>query len=118
MRTSGLIIGAGIFFFIPIAFVYGYLTDFQELVGFPAIALVGLMSLMIGGYVYLQDKQMGKHPQDIDFAEISDEAYEYGFYSPGAGGRWHLLQASVSASWESLSAGGLFRSAVFFAWWL
>lgn len=107
MRISGLIFSAGIFFFIPVAFVYGYLTDFKELVGFPAIVLVGLMSLMIGAFVFLQDKKMGKHPQDIESAEISDESYEYGFYSPWS---WWPL---------SLAAGiGICFLAVAVGWWI
>lgn len=41
MKTSAIIFSSGIFFFIPLAIVYGILTDFNELVGFPAILLLG-----------------------------------------------------------------------------
>ena len=64
MKTSAIIFSSGILFFLPIAFIYGFLTDFQELVGFPAILLVGLMSLMIGGYLFLHDRSIGRIAAD------------------------------------------------------
>lgn len=37
-------------FFLLVAFVYGYLTHFKELVGFPAILLSAALALMIAFY--------------------------------------------------------------------
>lgn len=83
MKFSGKLFAIVLFaFFIIVAVVYGFLTGFKELVGFPAIAMVGLMSLMMGGYFLLHSRTTGPIQSDNDDAEISDEAYEYGFYSP------------------------------------
>ena len=86
---------SGVFFFVPIAIVYGILTDFKELVGFPAILLTGGMSIMIGGYLFLHNRSVGRMASDEDDGEIADEAYEYGFYSPWSW--WPLVVAAGAA---------------------
>lgn len=112
MRTSGWIFTLGFFFFVPVAIIYGFVTDFQECVGLPAILLVGGMTLMIGLYLWTWEK---KHPQlpmdDVD-GEIEDEYYEYGFYTPwswwpivlAAGGAICFL--AVAAGWWIFPFGG------------
>ena len=112
MRTSGWIFTLGFFFFVPVAIIYGFVTDFQEWVGLPAILLVGGMTLMIGLYLWTWEK---KHPQlpmdDVD-GEIEDEYYEYGFYTPwswwpivlAAGGAICFL--AVAAGWWIFPFGG------------
>lgn len=95
MKSAGRIILITAFFFIPIGIVYGVLTDFKEMVGFPALVVTGLMSIMVGGYILQHHKSIGDQPQDNDHGEISDEAYEYGFYSPWSW--WPLVIASGAA---------------------
>ncbi len=68
-------------FFMVVAVVYGFVTNFNELVGFPALLLVGVMSIMIGTYLWLTDRRVGRQPQDNDVAEISDADADYGFFS-------------------------------------
>ncbi|WAL40740.1 cytochrome c oxidase subunit 4 [Brevibacterium sp. BRM-1] len=94
MKVSAIMFSSGIFFFIPVGIVYGILTDFKELVGFPAILLAGLMSIMIGGYLFLHSRSIGRIAADSDDGEIADEAYEYGFYSPWS---WWPLVIGVGA---------------------
>lgn len=95
MKTSAIMFASGVFFFVPIAIVYGILTDFKELVGFPAILLTGGMSIMIGGYLFLHNRSVGRMASDEDDGEIADEAYEYGFYSPWSW--WPLVVAAGAA---------------------
>lgn len=95
MKTSAIMFASGVFFFVPIAIVYGILTDFKELVGFPAFLLTGGMSIMIGGYLFLHNRSVGRMASDEDDGEIADEAYEYGFYSPWSW--WPLVVAAGAA---------------------
>ncbi|WP_349827745.1 cytochrome c oxidase subunit 4 [Brevibacterium litoralis] len=92
MKTSAILFFSGLFFFFPMAFIYGYLTNFSELVGFPAFLLVGLMCVMIGGAFWLENRNIGQTSQDDEKGEISEEAYEYGFYSP-----WSWWPLAVAA---------------------
>jgi hypothetical protein len=100
-------------FFFPIAFVYGYLTDFDELVGFPAILLVGGMTLMIGVFLWLREKKSPPLASDDLDAEIEDEHYEYGFYSPWSW--WPILLCAgaaltfvgVAVGWWIMPFGGV-----------
>ena len=41
MKLESRIFGYGVFFFVPVAFIYGYLTNWTEWVGTLAILLVG-----------------------------------------------------------------------------
>lgn len=95
MKTSAIIFSSGIFFFIPVAIVYGIVTDFKELVGFPALLLTGGMSIMIGAYLWLHARSVGRMSQDSEDGEISEEAYEYGFYSPWSW--WPLVVGTGTA---------------------
>lgn len=95
MKFSAIMFFSGIFFFIPVGIVYGILTDFQELVGFPAILLTGGMSMMIGVYLFIHSKNTGDIASDDENGEISDEAYEYGFYSPWS---WWPLVVALGAA--------------------
>jgi xanthosine utilization system XapX-like protein len=116
VKFTAWLFGASIFFFLPVALVYGILTDFKELVGFPAIALVGLMCLMIGGYVGLHHRTTGDIASDNEQGEIADEAYEYGFYSPWSW--WPLVVAiggaitfmGVAVGWWIVPFGALILS--------
>lgn len=95
MKSAGWIMLTTAFFFIPLGIVYGFVTDFQEMVGFPALIVTGLMSIMVGGYILLHHKSVGDQPQDNEAGEISDEAYEYGFYSPWS---WSLIVLATGAA--------------------
>lgn len=82
-------------FFMVMAVVYGFVTNFNELVGFPALLLVGVMSIMIGTYLWLTDRRVGRQPQDNDVAEISDADADYGFFSPWSW--WPIVCAGAGA---------------------
>lgn len=82
-------------FFAAVAVVYGLYTDFSEMVGFPALLLVGGMSLMIGVYLWLTDRRVGRQPADNEHAEISDADAEYGVFSPWSW--WPITCAAAAA---------------------
>jgi hypothetical protein len=82
MRTEAnvfLLPGA---FFLLVAIVYGVLTDFQELVGFPAILLSASLAFMVGIYFRMLAKRHGERPEDREEAAISEEPGDQGLYAP------------------------------------
>ncbi|WP_029088547.1 cytochrome c oxidase subunit 4 [Brevibacterium album] len=113
MKTSAWLFGLGIFFFAPVAIVYGFLTEWQEWVGLPGILLVGGMTLMIGVFLWLREKKSPPLASDDLDGEISDEYYEYGFYSPWSW--WPLVVcvgaaicfAGIAIGWWILPFGGV-----------
>lgn len=77
-------------FSILVGVVYGFLTRFDELVGFPALLAVGAMMLMAGVYLWLVDRNTGGVlPEDKLDGEIVESAGEYGHFSPWSW--WPLL---------------------------
>lgn len=69
-------------FFLLVGVIYGFLTDFQELVGFPAILLTAGLSLMVGIYFRMLAKRHGDRPEDLEDAQIADLAGDQGIYAP------------------------------------
>lgn len=107
MKSSIYVFNLCGLFFIAVGIFYGFFTDFTELVGFPALLLVGLMALMIGVYLWLTDRRVGRQPQDNDDAEISDADADYGMFSPWSW--WPIASAGAAAvSFYGLAMG----------WWI
>ena len=53
-----------------VGFVYGYVTDFQELAGFPALLAVAAMSFMLVVYLWLVQRSTGGTlPEDREDGE-------------------------------------------------
>ena len=72
------------------AIVYGFLSEFTDLAGFPALLAVGLMSFMLAVYLWLVDRNTGGVlPEDKLDGEIIESAGEYGHFSPWSW--WPLL---------------------------
>ena len=70
-------------FCIVVGFVYGYVTDFHELAGFPALLAVGVMSAFLAVYFQLTLRSAkAMLPEDDLEGEISDSAGDYGHFSP------------------------------------
>ncbi|MDF2049350.1 cytochrome c oxidase subunit 4, partial [Arthrobacter sp. Cr_A7] len=82
MKIESWIFGAGVFFFVPVALVYGFLTNWGEWVGILGILLVGGLAGMIGGYLGFTGKRVGLRPEDRSDAEIHEGAGEQGHFSP------------------------------------
>ncbi|MDN4472681.1 cytochrome c oxidase subunit 4 [Demequina zhanjiangensis] len=94
-------------FFLLVAFIYGWLTDFSEMVGFPAILLTAGLALMVGIYFKMLERRHGARPEDRHDAEIEELSGDQGFYAPWSW--WPLvLAAGAALSFVSLAVG----------WWL
>ena len=93
-------------FFLVIAFIYGWLTGFEELVGFPVILLTAGLAFMVGFYFKMLQKRHGVRAEDRD-ADISELAGDQGLFSPWSW--WPLVLAAGAAL-------GFIALAV--AWWI
>lgn len=82
MRTESNIFFVPAVFFIVVGIVYGFVTHFQELVGFPAFLLSGGLSLMIAVYFRMLDKRHGARPEDREDGLISEQSGDQGLYAP------------------------------------
>jgi len=95
MKVEAWMFLGGIFFFIPVAFVYGYMTNWQELVGFPALLLTGVLCGMVGWYLYFTARRVGPRPEDRVDGEIHENAGDIGHFSPWSW--WPLVLAGAAA---------------------
>jgi len=82
------------FFFFASGIVYGFLTHFHELVGFPAIMLTGGMFLMVGYYFRMLSKRHGKRPEDRNDGEIAEQSGDQGIFAPWS---WWPLVLGIAA---------------------
>jgi hypothetical protein len=107
MKVESRLFGLGIFFFFPVAFIYGWLTHWSEWVGILGILLLGGLAGMIGSYLGVTARRVGVRPEDRDDAEVHEGAGEQGHFSP-----W---------SWWPLVLGGSAATAVLgiaVGWWI
>ena len=95
MKIESRIFGFGVFFFVPVAFIYGYLTNWTEWVGALAILLVGGLAGMIGAYLGFTGRRVGMRPEDRNDAEIHEGAGEQGHFSPWS---WWPLMLGLSCA--------------------
>lgn len=107
MKTSAklfLILGL---FYVPLIFIYGYFSDWEEPVGTVGLALSAGFGLMIAGYFFATDRKMDLDPSDKAEGEINEVSGEVGFFSPHSW--WPLwLAASISILALGLAIG----------WWI
>ena len=82
-------------FFLVIGIIYGFLTDFQELVGFPAILLTAGLAFLVGIYFKMLQKRHGNRPEDLHDATIESAAGDQGMFAPWSW--WPLVLASGAA---------------------
>lgn len=78
-------------FFLLVAIVYGSLTHFEELVGFPAILLSAGLAFMIGIYFRMLTKRHGTRAEDREDATIAEDQGDQGLYAPWSW--WPLVVA-------------------------
>ncbi|WNM25674.1 cytochrome c oxidase subunit 4 [Demequina capsici] len=94
-------------FFLFIGIVYGALTHFEEMVGFPAILLTAGLALMVGIYFKMLERRHGVRPEDRDDAEIAELSGDQGLYAPWSW--WPIVLAGGGAiGFLALAVG----------WWL
>ncbi|KIS27120.1 cytochrome C oxidase subunit IV [Arthrobacter sp. SPG23] len=114
MKIESWIFGAGVFFFVPVSVVYGFLTNWTEWVGILGVLLVGGLAGMIGAYLGFTAKRVGMRPEDRNDAEIHEGSGEQGHFSPWS---WWPLVLGLSCAggflglavgfWVTFIAGGL-----------
>ncbi|WP_300343008.1 cytochrome c oxidase subunit 4 [Nesterenkonia sp.] len=108
MKTNVGIFGVIGVFFLVVAFIYGFVTGFDELAGFPLLLLAAGLGFMLWFYLRATDKN-AKEAMDGDNPEgdISDMTGNYGEFYP-----W---------SWWPLGLGFSLAFAVFglaIDWWV
>ena len=97
----------GLFFLLAGA-VYGYLTGFEELAGFPALMAVAAMSFMLAVYLWLVNRSTGAMlPEDREDGEIVEMSGDYGAFSPWS---WWPLLLGIGCA--------LFVTALAVGWWI
>ena len=95
-------------FCLVVGMVYGYLTGFQELAGFPALLAVAAMSLMLAVYLWLVDHSTGAMlPEDREDGEIVEMSGDYGAFSPWS---WWPLLLGIGCA--------IFVTALAVGWWI
>ncbi|MCB2413827.1 cytochrome c oxidase subunit 4 [Demequina sp. TTPB684] len=82
-------------FFLVVGTIYGTLTSFRELVGFPALLLAAGLALMVGIYFRMLGKRHGERPEDREDGRIAEEAGDQGLYAPWSW--WPFVVALGSA---------------------
>lgn len=95
MKTESKVFFVPGAFFLLVAIVYGFLTDFKELVGFPAMLLSAGLAFMIAFYFRMLEKRHGDRPEDLEDGVIADQSGDQGLYAPWSW--WPLVLAFGSA---------------------
>lgn len=106
MKINATLFGSLAAFYLVIAFVYGFVTGFEELAGFPLLLLTAGLGFMLWFYLRLTAKHHHVMDGDNPGGEIHEQAGVYGDFAP-----W---------SWWPLGLG--FSSAMVFfgvaiGWW-
>ena len=94
MHTEWKLFAGGIVF-VPMGIVYGFMTEFKEWVGFPAMLLLAAMSLMVAFYLRKHGKVIGDRPEDRTDGEIAEKAGPVGTFAPWS---WWPLVLGLAAA--------------------
>jgi hypothetical protein len=107
VKVETTLFGAGVFFFAPIAVVYGIVTSWNEPVGIASLFLTAGLALLIGSYLWITSRRIDPRPEDDGNADISEGAGEQGMFPPFS---WWPLPVAISAAmaFAGLAVG----------WWL
>ncbi len=107
MKVETTLFGAGVFFFAPIAVVYGIVTSWNEPVGIASLFLTAGLALLIGAFLWITSRRIDPRPEDDGNADISEGAGEQGMFPPFS---WWPLPVAISAAmaFAGLAVG----------WWL
>ena len=82
-------------FFLAAGVVYGFMTGWDEPVGYLGLPLVGLLVAMIGAYLALTARRIDPRPEDNEEGNIEDGAGDQGVYSPWSW--WPLVIGAAAA---------------------
>jgi len=107
VKIETTLFGSGVFFFIPLAIIYGIVTSWHEPVGAAALFLTGGLALLIGLFLWITSRRIDPRPEDDAGADISEGAGEQGVFAPYS---WWPLPLGF--------AGALMFSGLAVGWWL
>jgi hypothetical protein len=82
VKAETRLFGFGLAFFALVAVVYGFMTGWKELVGFPALLLTALLAGLIAFYLRYTARHVDPRPEDDSYAEIHQGAGEQGVFAP------------------------------------
>jgi hypothetical protein len=95
VKVEAWLFGGGVFFFTPVAFIYGIVTGWDEPVGVVGILLTSGLALMIGFYMAVVGRRIDPRPEDDVYGEIHEGAGELGEFSPYS---WWPFALSLGAA--------------------
>ena len=107
MKTETTLFGSGVFFFAPLAVIYGIVTSWHEPVGAAALFLTGGLALLIGLFLWITSRRIDPRPEDDANGEISQGAGEQGVFAPFS---WWPLPLGLAA--------GMTFTGLAVGWWL
>lgn len=82
-------------FFLMMAIIYGFMTEWNEWVGVTCLVLTTGLVLMVGVYLAGVARKIDQRPQDDPEGEIAQAAGPYGFFFPASW--WPLVLAGGGA---------------------
>ena len=82
MFVETVVFGALVPFFLIVAGVYGWLTEFSEPVGFIGILLLGGLAGLVAFFLAITARTIDARPEDDPLGTIESAAGEYGEFSP------------------------------------
>lgn len=82
MKTNIVIFGGIGLFCLVVAFIYGFVTGFGELAGFPLLLLTAGLGFMLWWYLRSADKHHATMDSDNPEGEVADMAGNYGQFFP------------------------------------
>lgn len=94
-------------FFVVVGVIYGFMSDFEEPVGYLGLPLVGALMAMVGAYLALTARRIDPRPEDDEDGEIEQGAGDQGVYAP-----WSWWPLAIGAA----AAVGFLGLAV--GWWV
>jgi hypothetical protein len=93
MKIGAWLFLTGSLFFFAVTGIYWLVT--KEIIGTTALLLTGGMAILIGFYVLLSTRRLGRLPEDSTDAAIDEADPDYGFFSPHS---WWPLALAASAA--------------------
>jgi hypothetical protein len=94
-------------FFVPVGVIYGFWSQWSELMGFIGFILAAALCGLISFYLTVTGRNLPPRPEDNPSALISEQEGDYGFFTPYS---WWPL-------WLGLTAAVMFLGLAV-GWWL
>ncbi|MGB9034595.1 cytochrome C oxidase subunit IV [Arthrobacter sp. UCD-GKA] len=95
MKVESWLFLGGVFFFTPVAIVYGIMTKWNEPVGVLATFMLVGMTLMVGWYLLHTSRRVGARPEDRVDGDIHENAGAIGLFAPWSW--WPLVLGTGAA---------------------